>query len=30
MNCVLTKADTRNTNSHVPPMKCNISDEIIP
>ena len=27
MNCVLTKADIRNTNSHVPPIKCNISDE---
>ena len=27
MNSVLTQADTRNTNSHVPPMKCNITDE---
>ena len=27
MNCVLTEADTRNRNSHIPPMQCNITDE---
>ena len=27
VNCVLTEADTRNRNSHIPPMQCNITDE---
>ena len=27
VNCVPTEADTRNRNSHIPPMQCNITDE---
>ena len=27
VNCVVTEADTRNRNSDIPPMQCNITDE---